>query len=229
MDIQQIVRELKPLVMGWMYADLGDGWRIIPYGAAYGSATTITFAGVDCTVLFPVGAPVRWRQREGWLYGYVVSVAFSTDTTLTVVGNSVVNAPIGAVWVSHGINPTGFPGWFAYSPTPTGFSSVPATADYRFAIVGRVVTLVVAKKVDGTSNATTLTVSLPVTAATVGTAGTWTGTNGHAVDNGIGLTVASRWNINSGGTTIDFYTNMSLGEWTNAGGKRVRCVAQYEI
>lgn len=229
MDIQQIVRELKPLVSGWMYADFGDGWRSIPYAAGYGSATTIVFAGVDCSALFPVGAPVRWRQREGWLYGYVVSAVYGTDTTLTVVGNSVVDAPIGAVWVSYGINPAGFPGWFAYSPTITGFSAVPATADYRFAICGRTVTLVVAQKVDGTSNATTLTVSLPVTAATVGTAGTWTGTNGHAVDNGTGLTVASRWNINSGGTTIDFYTNMSLGAWTNANGKRVRCVAQYEI
>jgi len=126
-------------------------------------------------------------------------------------------------------NPQGFPDWFNWAPTVTGFSSVPKTVAYRFKITGRQVFLVIAQKTNGTSNANTLSVSLPVTAATIGTGGNWRGTNGYAVDNGTGLTVASRWVINSGETTIDFYTNMANGAWTDANGKRVYCVATYEI
>lgn len=63
--------------------------------------------------------------------------------------------------------------------------------------------------------------------------GTPWGTFVTATDAGVvklaGLTTPAYWSINSGGTTIDFYTNMSLGAWTNANGKRVRCVATYEI
>lgn len=224
MEIQQIVRELKPLVSGWMYADFGDGWRSIPYAAGYGSATTIVFAGVDCSGLFPVGAPVRWRQREGWLYGYVVSAVYGTDTTLTIVGNSVLNAAIGAVWVSYGINPAGFPQWFNYAPTWGGFSSAPTVANAVFTITGRMVTVVVNCSGNGTSNATTLTCTLPIAAAYAGR-----GVAGYAVNNGSALTVAGRIYVAAASNTMYAYTNMGTGAWTNSGAKRLDFCLTYGI
>ena len=229
MEIQQIAREIKPLVMGWMYADLGDGWRIIPYGAAYGSATAITFASVDCTALFPVGAPVRWRQRDGWLYGYVVSAAFSTNTTLTVVGNSVVDAPIGAVWVSHGINPAGFPHWFNWTPTITGYSTPPSGGVYRFRINGRTVFCVIREPNNGISNATTLTISVPVAPINI--------TNllwlypAALTDNGISMTTYGRAVVAGTSSEIVFGINPAVpGGFTASGGKRVAaCDIWYEI
>ena len=212
-------------------ATLTDGWWTRSETWTRLSNTTFRVSG-DLTAVFVPGAKIKVTQTST-KYFYVVSSSYSSpNTTVTITGGSDYSLTASPTkrWISYVANPQGFPGWFAYSPTPTGFSSVPETADYRFAIVGRVVTLVVAQKTNGTSNATDLTVPLPVTAATVGTTGTtWTGANGYAVDNGTGLTVASRWVINSGGTTIDFYTNMAVGAWTNAKGKRVYCVATYEI
>lgn len=214
-QIQQIVRELKPLVMSWLYADWGDGWRSIPHAAGYGSTTTIVFAGVDCANLFPAGAPVRWRQREGWLYGYVISAVYGTDTTLTILGNSVVNAAIGSVWVSHGINPAGFPGWFTYSPIWTGFSSAPPINNAIFCIIGRLMPVIVNCAGNGTSNLTTLTVTLPLTPAHV-----LRGIAGYAVNNGVALTGACRLYASSS-NVLYAYTNMATGAWNNSGDKRI--------
>ena len=207
-----------------------DGWLARSETWTRTSNTTFTVSG-DQRAVFVPGAKIKVTQTST-KYFYVVSASYSSpSTTVTITGGSDYSLTASPTerWISYVANPQGFPDWFNWAPTVTGFSSVPYTVAYRFKITGRQVFLVVAQKTNGTSNDTVLTVSLPVTAATIGTGGTWTGTNGYAVDNGTGLTVASRWNINSGGTTIDFYTNMAVGEWTNANGKRVYCVATYEI
>ena len=119
--------------------------------------------------------------------------------------------------------------WTSWTPaSQTGWTGIP-TGIYKFAVLfGRIVLFAIAMTA-GTSNATSASIALPITAATVGTGTIWTGANGYAVDNGTGLTVASRWKINSGGTMIDFYANMGAGAWTNANSKRIYCQGFYEI
>lgn len=55
--------------------------------------------------------------------------------------------------------------WTAYTPTLTGFSSDPTGGTYRYSKVGKWVALTVTQPTNGTSNATTFTISLPFTAA----------------------------------------------------------------
>jgi len=81
----------------------------------------------------------------------------------------------------------------------------------------------------GTSKATGAILGLPITAAAPGTGTLATGANGYAVDNGTALTVASRWAIANGGTTVNFYKDMSAGTWTNSGTKRVYAQGFYEF
>ncbi len=211
-------------------ATLTDGWWTRSETWTRLSNTTFRVAG-DQTAIFTPGTKIKVTQTST-KYFYVVSSSYASPyTTVTITGGSdySLTANPSARWISYQANPQGFPDWFNWAPTVTGFSSVPATVAYRFKITGRQVFMVIAQKTDGTSNANTLSVSLPVTAATIGTGGIWTGTNGFARDNGANVTVATRWNINSGGTTIDFYKDMAVATWTTSGGKRVYCEAWYEF
>lgn len=114
--------------------------------------------------------------------------------------------------------------WKAYTPaSQTGWTALP-TGTYRYAVVGKLVFLVIA--VSGTSNATTTSIALPFAAPD--SVGSRSGATGYAVDNGVALTGASRWAIVQGGGTIDFYSNMALGAWTASGTKAVYCTAIYE-
>ena len=114
--------------------------------------------------------------------------------------------------------------WKAWTPASyTGWSALPA-GGYYFVPVGKLVVVRIAMTA-GTSNANTANIALPYSASSINAT---TGTNGYAVDNGTGLTVASRWDIPASSSTINFYTNMVAGAWTASGTKRIYCVAIYE-
>ena len=118
--------------------------------------------------------------------------------------------------------------WTSWTPaSQTGWTGIP-TGIYKFAVLfGRIVLFAIVMTA-GTSNATSASIALPIQAATIANMN-WTGANGYAINNGAVLTVASRWNILSASTTIDFYTNMGTGAWTNANSKRICCQGFYEI
>lgn len=118
--------------------------------------------------------------------------------------------------------------WTSWTPaSQTGWTGIP-TGIYKFAVLfGRIVLFAIVMTA-GTSNATSASIALPIQAATIANMN-WTGANGYAINNGAVLTVASRWNILSASTTIDFYTNMGTGAWTNANSKRIHCQGFYEI
>jgi len=114
--------------------------------------------------------------------------------------------------------------WNNYTPaSQTGWTALP-TGNYRYTAIGKLVILHIAM-VDGTSNANTANIALPYSASSINAT---TGTNGYAVDNGTGLTVASRWDIPASSSTINFYKDMAAGVWTTSGTKRIYCVAFYE-
>ena len=113
--------------------------------------------------------------------------------------------------------------WKAYTPAGyAGWTALPG-GTYRYALFGNVVFLVI-NMTSGTSNGTNAVISLPYQAS----GQTFTGANGYAIDNGTGLTTASRWDIPASSSTINFYTNMVAGAWTASGTKRIYCVAIYE-
>ena len=114
--------------------------------------------------------------------------------------------------------------WTNYTPSSqTGWTALPS-GTYRYTAIGKLVILHIAMGGGNTSNANTAKIALPFQAS----GQTFTGANGYVIDNGTGLTVASRWVIDANSLSIVFYKDMSAGAWTNSGTKRIYCVAIYE-
>lgn len=111
---------------------------------------------------------------------------------------------------------TDFMDWL---PAPTGYSAVPTNVVYKYKFEGKIVEAFVREATNGTSNATTLTMTAPFTALTL-TNGLWQG-YGSGVDNGTNLTTMVIASISSGGATFTFAKDPAGGAWTNANGKRV--------
>jgi len=113
--------------------------------------------------------------------------------------------------------------WKAWTPaSQTGWTALPG-GSYRYALFGNTVFIVITMT-SGTSNGTNAVISLPYQAS----GRTFTGANGYAIDNGTGLTTASRWNIAANSLSIDFYKDMGDAGWAASGTKLVNCVAIYE-
>jgi hypothetical protein len=205
-----------------------DGWAPAGVTWTYVGPTSFTAPG-DVRAQYPIGTKIKLTQTTP-KYFYVVSTSYtSPNTVITVTGGSdysLVNAVIVSPYLSYVETPQGFPGWFNWAPTLTGFSVVPGSSVYQFKINGQQVFFNISQGTDGTSNATMFTISLPVTART-GTS--WQGANGYAVNNSVGLTAASKWFIPSGGTAIQLFTNMATGTWTASGGKRALFQGFYQI
>lgn len=119
--------------------------------------------------------------------------------------------------------------WQTWTPTVTGFSSVPTNSSYRYKRIGKSVTLSINQGTNGTSNATTFTISLPIQAATV-TNHTWGAAisqlvNGGSVPGSPGLA-----QIDSGATVLGLFSTSAGASWTSSGGKRIiGLVITYEI
>jgi hypothetical protein len=201
-----------------------DGWvdRRDKETWVYASAITFTIAGVDATAKFRKGAKLRWKQGAGYKYAYVVSSSFGGgNTTVTVTGGSdytVANAAITDNYISYVENPEGFPDWFNYAPSITGYSANPTNSIYRFCIKGRTVTILLTEVTPGTSNSVNTTYSLPVSA--IGTANVNpTVKNTYATDNGAGVTTSMGTILAATPTLLSCYKTEVGGAWTGSGGK----------
>lgn len=139
------------------------GWIPVTGTWTYASASTITVPSGAANI-YNKGDKIRWKQGGGWKYGNIANVA---DTLLTIFVNTdytVANAAITDVYYSKIQNPLDFPNVFNWAVTHGGFSSAPATYAARYSISGKQCRINY-NGGNGTSNAATFTVSLPVTAA----------------------------------------------------------------
>lgn len=204
---------------GWFSATL-EAWT-------YASATTITVP-TDATTRYDVGDRIRLKQGAGYLYFVVVAV---TATLLTITGGSdyiLANAAITNQDYSPCVQPLGFPAAFNYTVTPTGFSVNPVGILGRFSVHGRTVSLSIRMPAAGTSNATTMTVSLPITAATLANQA-WGNLWWTAADNSAGLTNGGRVTIQSAGTVATADKDAAGAAWTASGTKSVSFEIWYDI
>lgn len=88
---------------------VATGWIPSLYSWVYASATTITIAGVDLTSIFTKGAKIRLDNDGSTKYFYVLSSTFSTNTTVTLVGESdLANSAITNPYYSYADCPQGF-------------------------------------------------------------------------------------------------------------------------
>jgi len=207
-----------------------DGWTAAGETWTYASAVTFTVSG-DQTAKYTAGVKIKLTQTTA-KYFYVVSSSYGApNTTVTVTGGSdytLANAAITNPYYSRAATPSGFPQWFGYTPTYSGFSANP-TSVARFCIVGRVCRVQVTMTAAGTSNATTFTVSAPVTSANIPNSragNTWLG----AMDNGAYLPAPGRVYILHNSGTITIHKNMDGSvAWTASGQKYANFGLEYEI
>lgn len=196
---------------GWV-SDTAETW-------AYVSATSFKVTGTDVTAKYTTGTRLRCKQGAGYKYFVVVSSAFSTDTTVTVTGGSdysLANSAITDNYHSYAANPQGYPGWFNFNPSLSGWSGSP-TLTARFAVIGTICYVAINISA-GTSNATTATAVAPIAS----------NANANAivapfvvVDNGAVTNTPGRAVISGGSSTITFQKDYSGNTWTASGTKRV--------
>jgi len=205
-----------------------DGWLSAGEVLTYASATTFTVAG-DRTAKYQKGTRLKLTQTTT-KYFVCVGVSFAAGvTTVTVTGGSdysLANAVISDPYYSYAVSPQGYPDWFAYTPTFTGFSSSPTAGYARFKVVGRMCFYGIHYN-DGTSNATTFAVTLPINSGVTGGAyqvvgpvknnGTQASTPGLVGD------------LTAGSTTLNVYRDLVGAAWTNSGAKNAQIEGWYEI
>lgn len=200
-----------------------NGWNAFMPPWVYASATTFTIAGADYTALFPTGTKIRLTQSGAIKYFYAIGASFGGgNTTITVTGGSdysLANAAISSQFTSYASPAPGFPEWFNWTPTLTGWSANPTNTAYRFRIQGKLCCAFIRQGTAGTSNSTSTILTAPVVAATVSN-GLWSAA-GAGTDNGVNLTSGVLLTIASGSSDINCFKDMSGAIWTNPGNKRI--------
>lgn len=147
-----------------------DGWTAAGETWTFATSTTFTVAA-DVTAKYSKGDRIKLTQTTV-KYFYIINVStFSGgNTTITVTGGTdftIANAAITLPFFSHEITPNGFPQWFNYTPTFTGFSANPTVGKARFTIVGTQCTMVRSLSGAGTSNSTAYTETIPVASVNI--------------------------------------------------------------
>jgi len=177
----------------------------------------------DLTTVFRKGTKVRYKDGGSYEYGVVASSSYSNPTTtvtlITTSDYAMASATITDKYISYIENPEGFPDWFNWAPTITGFSADPASGIYKWRAYGQTIKCFVRQPNSGTSNATTFTISAPVTAATV-TNMQW-GVVAPVTDNSVNLTTPGIIRIVSAGTVFDVLKDTAFAAFTNSGSKRI--------
>lgn len=199
-----------------------DGW--LPISATWTRTGNHTFTvSGDVTTSYRKGTKVRYKDGGSYEYGVIASAAYSApNTTITLITNSdyaMAAATITDKYISYIENPEGWVDWFNWTPTLTGFSADPTSTVYRWRAYGQTCKCFIRQGATGTSNATTFTISAPVTAATI-TNMQW-GVLASVTDNSVFLTTPGAVRILSAGTVFDVFKDSSLAAFTNSGTKRV--------
>lgn len=224
---------MSPIIGGSSETAAGvssDGWVTAADTWTYASATTFTISGIDRTAVFTPGTRLKLTNST-LKYFVVVSSAFATNTTVTVTGGadySLANAAITSPFYSYAANPQGYPGWFTYTPTATGFSATTTLVGY-FCVNGRECTYQF--DVVGTSNATTFTVSLPIAAAAAtGTTDALMRPLGQVEDNSVvSASFGLAFVASGGGSSASLFPTGAAGAWTAAGTKYAKGGFSYPI
>ena len=120
---------------------VNGGWTLHGSTWTYASASSFTVAG-DQTALFQTGTRLKFTQTTV-KYAAVVSSSYSSpNTTVTIAVNSdyvIANAAISAKYYSGQANPTGWPGFFNFTPSWTNLTVGNGTIIAKYSIVGRLV------------------------------------------------------------------------------------------
>lgn len=203
----------------WADASATDGWIADSNTYVYVSASSFKITGTDLTTRFTKGTRIKFTQTTA-KYFVVVSSSFSTDTTVTVAVNTdytIANAAITSPYYSYQLSPAGYPNWFTFSPTFGGFSVNPSGGmGMKYRIEGNTCYFKMHYTSDGTSNATTFTITIPVAAAQA----LYVVGQGFAKDGGSNVTPTyGHLETTASSATVDVRKTLYQGSWTGSGAK----------
>lgn len=212
-----------PLVFG-----NSDGWISAWETWTYASATTFTIVW-DQTSRYQRGDRIKLTQTTV-KYFTVLKVAYSSVTTVTITGGTdytLANAVISDNFYSKELSPQGYPDWFNYTPTWTGFSADPTVSVCKFSIQWSTCAITLNCSANGTSNTTGMTITTPNSITSV-----WQfyWVAGFAVDNSVTLTTVTQVQTNDTASVIQFRkTPDSSTSWTASGAKRANCTISFQF
>jgi hypothetical protein len=235
-----------PLVLSdphGIYYILNLGVKTLNLFPAVGDSINSLAANAAITIPAESGAILVKQTSTIWqahyTFGAVVPPNFATlvpyvgatsNVNLGAYGITVADEAYGSGWDGSLEVPTknavydkiqSIGSWDNWTPTLTGFSANPTNSVYRYSLNGKVCTLAIRQGANGTSNATTFTISLPFTAATI-TNMLWMAPTAAIVNNGATPTTSGMAQIASAGTTMELFIDQNNGAWTAANGKRVK-------
>ncbi|HEX3047191.1 MAG TPA: hypothetical protein VHY08_20725, partial [Bacillota bacterium] len=165
-------------------------------------------------------------------YAYITGVSYTApNSTVTInmgADYGFANATITDNYYSKIENPQGFPDWFNYTPSLSGFSANPSNSVYRFCVKGKSCVVEFRQGTAGTSNGTGFTATAPVISANISNA-VWGNMWWSADDNGTAQTSPGRVSIGSNTNIITIDKNTAGAVWTGSGNKRASFTLIYEI
>lgn len=205
----------------------GDGWTADLDTWTYASASTFTVSG-DVTARFSKGTRLKFTQTTTKYAVVRNSTHAAGTTTVTIAVNddyTIANASLDSTYYSYTVNPQGYPGWFNFTPTITGFSTSGHLNNCRYRIDGNMCHFYFDNfNTSGTSNATTFTVTVPVSPAI-----NQMPFASNYVNNGTQGTTPGMIRTQNATLTLDLYTNWNAAAWTNSGTKWARFLAIYQF
>ena len=199
---------------GVTYTDLAnvDGWTSFTGNGTRVSATSFTVAG-DQTGVFKKGTKIKYTDTTTKYNVVMADATYSSGVTTVVLAPTddfaVVGTTITGISYSYQENPVGWPDWFAYTPTYTGFATPPSGGVVKYAVRGK--TCFFTKDINGSagsSNNTIFTLSVPIPAVADAIGICW------AKDNGGNLSAPSEILIAAGQTAMSIYKTFHAGAWT---------------
>lgn len=192
---------------GWV-DDSSETWT---YASGSGGGTaTFTVSG-DVTAKYTKGVRIKLTQSATVKYFIVLSssVAGGTTTVTISAGSdyTLANSAISAKYHSNMVNPQGYPTWFNFTSSVTGFSSTSRNIA-KFSAEGSKMTLIL--DIFGNSNATTMQMTAPVASLRANVANP-----GQTVDNGAIITgVGLAWFNTAASATLDLYKTYGFANWS---------------
>lgn len=200
----------------------GTGWQEITETWTRTGNHTFTVA-TDLTTKYQKGTKIRYKDGGAFEYGVIASAVYSSpNTTITLITNTdyaMAAATITDKAISYQENPQGWPGWFNYTITWTGFSVNPTGVVSRFMAAGKTITVNIRSPNTGTSNAGTMSATLPVVAKTL-TNLDWGAPIQYFDNSAVGAASGLAY-VASAATAISFFSSWGAGGWTTSGGKSV--------
>lgn len=213
-----VVRLTQPAELFNVLQDFAErGWVEVPsyFTVAYVSVSSFTLQG-DWTGIFSKGDKLQLTNGST-KYFYISSLSFGAGvTTVNVTAGTDYTLAVGAISLilfSKLERPSGFPTTFNFNPNPTGYSVIPSGTVARFSVNGNTASIFYYSSVDGTSNGTGKSYTLPIAPLS------GSGTIGVFVTQckDSGTSAYGKHAIAYTGSTVTCYPNQSVGSWIASG------------